>query len=180
MSWIEQLANSNMPGAIAMITLILFIAAFMVFVLPMIKENEALKTRNTDLEQSHKDILDVTENILHTVERLAHTDEKIEVDHNLLKEGIDHCNNDTKIQLDRIEELLHKTNEGLTGKDTVQALVESVKSNLRELHIEDQAKLAMILSALNNIKQVNEDIKDRQSTLNGALLLANNSNRGLK
>lgn len=180
MSWLEQLATSNMPGAIAMIVLILFVAAFMVFVLPMMKENEALKKRNEDLEISHKNMNEIMNEVLAAVERLVDSEHKSHADIDDMIKDLNASNININAKLEDIKEGIDKTYKGLTGKDTVESLVEGVKSVLRELHIEDQSKLEKIISSLDNIKSLNEDIKDRQSTLNGALLLANNSHRGLK
>ena len=174
MSFIESIANSNMPAAVAFIAVIMLLAAYIVFVVPMMKENDALKQQRDDNDEATRAALAELKQLI--------------LDRSIFEDAFAQFAKTQSVEHEKLTQTLNKIHsdtqriiEELMTREEVEAFISYLHSQAATLHLEDVAKFAQICDLLNSIKQVSDDIKDKQSTLNGALFLSSASRpRGLK
>ena len=177
MSWLESLATSNLPGSIAIVIAILLIAAYIVFVIPIVKENEELKESLKERESEREDELKAL---------ISKLQDSVETNPDLMKflDEIRKLQNDEHTilikQLDMIHNDTQKLIQELISREEVEAFIAYLQNHADKLQEANSAKFQQICDVLNSIKSLSEDIKDKQSTLNGALFMAGNTHRGIK
>ena len=177
MSWLESLASSNLPGSIAIVIAILLIAAYIVFVIPIIKENEDLKESLKEHEDNREDelkklIADLHSSVKSNPDLIKFLDDLRKFqheEHTILIKQLDTIHNDTQ-----------KLIEELISREEVEAFIAYLQSHADKLQDANSAKFQQICDVLNSIKSLSEDIKDKQSTLNGALFMSGTTHRGIK
>ena len=174
MSFIETLATSNMPAAIAFVAVILLLGAYIIFVVPMIKGNDTMKKQRAEHDEEVKAILEELKQLV--------------VDKTALEESFFQFaraqNDEHKILVGMMERIFGDTQrilDELMTREEVEAFISYLQNNANVAHHETMQKVAQIVEILHSIKQVSDDIKDKQSTMNGALFLSSTrTGKGLK
>lgn len=177
MSILESLATSNLPGAVGIVVALMLVAAYLVFVVPLMKENELLKNQvKSDLTKREDELKD----LIGEVKELVKTNPEVT---ELFTKMIDSHKENNQLIMEQLTRLHNDTQhiiEELMTREEVEAFIEYIKNNANEIHNKDSMKFNQICDLLNSIKAISDDIKDKQSTLNGALFMSGNSHRGIK
>lgn len=175
---IEFIVGNSLPTSLSLLLNVGLILAIYFHFIPAMRERQDLIEQIKESDDLKNSVTDSFANIEEAIAGLSSA-EHIEKQ---IKEYANFDNESRAIQAAKLESMLERLAKEMKGNEVAESLLRDIKADFSQRGSDLNVQLQLLQSAVNEIKATCVSISEKQSSINGALMIsgADSLNKRLK
>lgn len=178
---IDFLVSNSVPTSLSLMLNIGLIIAIWYHFMPAMKERQELAEQLKDKQDTQESVLEVLEGFNELKEALSSVGNASDI-HEELKRYTDKEIEDRAKQTAELQAMMDRLAKEMKGNERAEHLLRDIRAEFNQRGADLHVQLQLLQSAVNEIKSTCVNISEKQSSINGALMIsgADSLNKRLK